>query len=71
MGSGNSGARLPGILARRETAVERLDRQVAEVPPVIVFEESNMLIKPAHTDAAEAECAKMRKSLFHPKLRGT
>ena len=44
---------------------------MAEVPSVIVAEESNALINPAHPDAAAVACAKMRKWLFDPRLRGT
>ena len=44
---------------------------IADVPSVIIAEESNVLINPAHPDAAAVACAKIRKWLFDPRLRGT
>ena len=42
---------------------------MAEVPSVIVPEESNVLINPAHKDAAGLVCEKIRKWLYDPRLR--
>lgn len=43
---------------------------LAEVPSVIIPEESNVLINPAHGDIAAVSVRKMRKWLFNPRLRG-
>lgn len=42
---------------------------VAEVPSVIVPEESNVLITPAHPDAAALRTTKLRKWLYDQRLR--
>lgn len=42
---------------------------VAEVPSVIVPEESNVLINPAHPDAATLRAVKLRKWLYDQRLR--
>ncbi|MEP7000949.1 MAG: RES family NAD+ phosphorylase [bacterium] len=42
---------------------------MAEVPSVIVPEESNVLINPAHADSAGLVCDKLRKWLYDPRLR--
>ena len=42
---------------------------VARVPSVIVPEEFNVLINPAHEDAAQIESVKVRKWTYDPRLR--
>jgi RES domain-containing protein len=41
---------------------------LAEVPSVIVPEERNILINPAHPDAAKLSARKVRKWLYDPRL---
>ncbi len=51
--------------------VRELTTLMAGVPSLIVAEESNVLINPAHPDAAAVTCEKIRKWLFDPRLMGT
>lgn len=43
---------------------------ILEVPSVIVPEESNILINPAHPDAARITAAKVRKWLYDSRVQG-
>ena len=42
---------------------------LAEVPSVIIPEESNILINPEHPDARELKCRKIRKWTFDQRVR--
>jgi len=61
----------PGLVSinwgkRWLTAVESL---IAEVPSVIVPEESNILVNPGHPDAARLRAQKVRRWTYDPRLQ--